>query len=51
VDTAAVALELASRFGVDLPITAQMDLILRGERSPPEAIRELMERTLKDEHA
>ncbi|MGA3024279.1 MAG: NAD(P)H-dependent glycerol-3-phosphate dehydrogenase [Bryobacteraceae bacterium] len=51
VDTTAVALELATRFGVDLPITAQMDLILRGERSPRDAIRELMERTLKDEHA
>lgn len=51
VDTTAAAVELAQRFNVDLPITAQMDLILRGRRSPRAAIRELMERTLKDEHA
>jgi glycerol-3-phosphate dehydrogenase (NAD(P)+) len=51
VDTTAVAMQLASRFGVDLPITRQIDLILLGERSPREAIRELMERTLKDEQA
>jgi glycerol-3-phosphate dehydrogenase (NAD(P)+) len=50
VDTTAVALQLAAKFSVDLPITGQVDLILRGERSPREAIRELMERTLKDEH-
>jgi len=50
VDTTAVALQLAAKFSVELPITSQVDLILRGERSPREAIRELMERTLKDEH-
>jgi len=50
VDTTAVALQLAAKFSVDLPITGQVDLILSGERSPREAIRELMERTLKDEH-
>jgi glycerol-3-phosphate dehydrogenase (NAD(P)+) len=50
VDTTAVALQLASKFSVDLPITSQVNLILRGERSPRDAIRELMERTLKDEH-
>jgi glycerol-3-phosphate dehydrogenase (NAD(P)+) len=50
VDTTAVALQLAAKFSVDLPITSQVDLILRGERSPRDAIRELMERTLKDEH-
>jgi glycerol-3-phosphate dehydrogenase (NAD(P)+) len=49
VDTTAAALQLATKFSVDLPITGQVDLILRGERSPREAIRELMERTLKDE--
>jgi glycerol-3-phosphate dehydrogenase (NAD(P)+) len=49
VDTTAAAVELAARHGVDLPITFQMDRILRGEGSPREAIRELMERTLKDE--
>jgi len=49
VDTTAAAVQLASRHAVDLPITFQMDRILRGERSPREAIRELMERALKDE--
>ena len=49
VDTAAAALELARRYNTQLPITEQMDLILRGRRSPREAIRELMERTLRDE--
>jgi glycerol-3-phosphate dehydrogenase (NAD(P)+) len=49
VDTTAVAIQLAAKFSVDLPITGQVDLILRGEQSPREAIRELMERTLKDE--
>ncbi|HZU27486.1 MAG TPA: NAD(P)H-dependent glycerol-3-phosphate dehydrogenase [Bryobacteraceae bacterium] len=49
VDTASAALALAQKYNVDLPITAQMDLILRGQRSPREAIRELMERTLRDE--
>jgi glycerol-3-phosphate dehydrogenase (NAD(P)+) len=51
VDTTAAAVALAERFRVDLPITSQMDMILRGLRSPREAIRELMERSLKDEQA
>jgi len=49
VDTTAVAMELAARHSIELPITAQIDAILRGERSPRDAIRELMERSLKDE--
>lgn len=49
VETTPAALELARKFQVDVPITEQMDSILRGARSPREAIRELMERTLKDE--
>ena len=49
VDTASAALELGRRYNTRLPITEQMDLILRGRRSPREAIRELMERTLRDE--
>jgi glycerol-3-phosphate dehydrogenase (NAD(P)+) len=49
VETTAVAVELARKFSVDLPITEQMDFILKGVRSPREAIRELMERTLKNE--
>lgn len=49
VDTTAVAVELAARYEVDLPITAQMHKILQGVQSPRDAIRELMERNLKDE--
>src|SRR5579871_5576289 len=49
VETTSAAVELAHKFGVDMPITEQMDCILRGKRSPLAAIRELMERTLKSE--
>jgi glycerol-3-phosphate dehydrogenase (NAD(P)+) len=49
VETTYAAVDLAQRFGVDLPITQQMDSILRGGRSPRDAIRELMERNLKTE--
>jgi glycerol-3-phosphate dehydrogenase (NAD(P)+) len=49
VETTSVAVDLARKYSVDLPITHQMDSILRGGRSPKEAIRELMERTLKTE--
>ena len=49
VETTSAAVELARKSNVDLPITAQMDAILSGRRSPREAIRELMERSLKNE--
>lgn len=49
VETVPAAVDLAHRFRVNMPITEQMDSILRGGRSPREAIRELMERALKDE--
>jgi glycerol-3-phosphate dehydrogenase (NAD(P)+) len=49
IETTSVAVDLARKFNVDLPITAQMDSILRGGRSAREAIRDLMERTLKTE--
>jgi glycerol-3-phosphate dehydrogenase (NAD(P)+) len=49
VETTPAARDLARKFNVDLPITEQMDSILRGDRSPREAIRDLMERTLKTE--
>ncbi len=49
VETTSAAAGLAVKFNLELPITQQMDLILRGVRSPREAIRELMERTLKAE--
>ncbi len=49
VETTYAAVDLAQRFNVDLPITQQMNSILRGGRSPREAIRDLMERNLKTE--
>jgi glycerol-3-phosphate dehydrogenase (NAD(P)+) len=49
VETTSAAADLGRKFDVELPITQQMDSILRGGRSPREAIRELMERTLKAE--
>jgi glycerol-3-phosphate dehydrogenase (NAD(P)+) len=49
VETTSAAVDLARKFSVDMPITEQMDSILRGGRLPREAIRELMDRTLKNE--
>jgi glycerol-3-phosphate dehydrogenase (NAD(P)+) len=49
VETVPAAVDLARKFQVNMPITEQMDSILRGGRSPREAIRDLMERALKDE--
>lgn len=49
VETTAAGVDLARKFNVDMPITEQMDSILRGGRSPRDAIRELMDRTLKNE--
>lgn len=49
VKTTAAALELARRHHVELPITEQMYRVLFEDRSPREAIRELMERSLKPE--
>jgi glycerol-3-phosphate dehydrogenase (NAD(P)+) len=49
VETTAAACDLARQSSVDMPITGQMDAILRGRTSPREAIRELMERELKAE--
>jgi glycerol-3-phosphate dehydrogenase (NAD(P)+) len=49
IETTSAAVDLARKFNIDLPITEQMDSILRAGRSPKEAIRDLMERTLKNE--
>ena len=49
VETVPAAIDLARKFRVNMPITDQMDSILRHGRSPKEAIRELMERALKEE--
>jgi glycerol-3-phosphate dehydrogenase (NAD(P)+) len=49
VKTTKATIALAGRHGVDVPITQQVNRILEGEVSPREAIRELMERSLKEE--
>jgi glycerol-3-phosphate dehydrogenase (NAD(P)+) len=43
------ALGLAARYAVEMPITEQMDAILHHNKSPKEAIRELMARPGRDE--
>ena len=45
----AAALGLAARYAVEMPITEQMDVILHHNKSPKEAIRELMSRPGRDE--
>jgi glycerol-3-phosphate dehydrogenase (NAD(P)+) len=47
--TTTVALELAARHGVDLPIAAEMHAVLNQHRSPKEAIQRLMSRALRNE--
>jgi len=49
VETCAAAVGLGAKFGVDLPIIQQMDAVLHQAKSPREALRDLMERTLKGE--
>jgi len=49
VETTAAACDLARNCHVDMPITSQMDAILRGRTAPRDAIRELMDRELKTE--
>jgi glycerol-3-phosphate dehydrogenase (NAD(P)+) len=49
VGTAAATLELAGRAGVEMPITEQVHALLTAGRAPRDAIRELMERRLKQE--
>ena len=49
VRTTTAALGLAARYGVEMPITEQMDAILHHNRSPKDAIRELMGRPGRDE--
>jgi glycerol-3-phosphate dehydrogenase (NAD(P)+) len=45
----AAALGLAARYAVEMPITEQMDAILHHNKSPKEAIRDLMSRPGRDE--
>lgn len=49
VDTAAPLLALALEYGIEMPITEQVDAILHRGKSAKEAIREIMERPLKRE--
>lgn len=49
VKTTAAAVELATRYSVEMPIAQQMHAMLNLGRSPTDAVRELMERSLKME--
>jgi glycerol-3-phosphate dehydrogenase (NAD(P)+) len=49
VNTTRATVRLAERYHVEVPITRQVHRILDGEISPRDAIRELMERSLKEE--
>jgi glycerol-3-phosphate dehydrogenase (NAD(P)+) len=49
VGSTAAALGLAARYAVEMPIAEQMDAILHHNKSPKEAIRELMSRPGRDE--
>jgi glycerol-3-phosphate dehydrogenase (NAD(P)+) len=49
VRSTAAALGLAARYGVEMPLTEQVDAILHRDKSPREAIRDLMNRPGRDE--
>lgn len=49
IETTAAGLKLASRFQIDMPVSAHVDALLRGEKNPREAVRSLMERAAKGE--
>jgi glycerol-3-phosphate dehydrogenase (NAD(P)+) len=49
VKTTAATVELANRYSVEMPIAEQMHAMLNLGRPPAEAVRELMERSLKME--
>jgi glycerol-3-phosphate dehydrogenase (NAD(P)+) len=49
IHSTSAALGLASRYGVEMPITEQMHAILHEGKSPNEAIRDLMSRPGRDE--
>jgi len=49
IKTTSVALQLAERYRVDLPIASQMHAVLNLGRSPGEAVQELMRRSLRSE--
>ena len=47
--TTAAAVQLAAAHGIEMPITEQIHAILNGQKSPSDAMRELMTRTSKSE--
>lgn len=47
--TTHAALELAGKHSLEMPITEQMDLVINQNKNPREAIRDLMERRLREE--
>jgi len=49
IGTAAALLKLARESKIEMPIAEQVDLILRGQKTPADAIREIMERPLRRE--
>jgi glycerol-3-phosphate dehydrogenase (NAD(P)+) len=49
VGSAAAALELAQRAGIEMPITEQVHAVLTAGRATRDAVRELMDRRLKQE--
>jgi glycerol-3-phosphate dehydrogenase (NAD(P)+) len=49
VRSTAAALGLAARYGVEMPITEQVDAILHHNKNPRDAIRDLMNRPGRDE--
>ena len=49
VETCSAAVALGTKFGVDLPIIQQMDAVMGGQKTPQDALRELMDRSLKSE--
>ena len=49
VETCRAAVALGSRYGVDLPIIERMDAVLHHGESPRQALKDLMERSLKGE--
>lgn len=49
VKTTSVAIQLAARLGVELPIAQQMHAVLNEGKAPAEAIRDLMGRALRSE--
>jgi glycerol-3-phosphate dehydrogenase (NAD(P)+) len=49
IKTTEAVVGLAHRCGVEMPISTQMHAMLLGERSPRDAVRQLMDRSLKSE--